>query len=112
MAYTTPASIASAIKNFSTIYVRVSLSYSYYAVIALNFSVNWSVEVCAFHFFALRMYSVVSSPPTHEYLILLSAGGSWWPGFYWLDGFDVARGSVVFRSKSEVIDKCIQSKLV
>ena len=77
IALTTPTAMASSIRNSSTRYVRVSLSSWHLSDIAVNFAANWSVEVCAFHVFALRIYSVVSSPPIHIYLVLLLTGGVW-----------------------------------
>ena len=75
IALTTPAAMASSMRNSSTRFVLVSLSSVNLSEIALNLAANWSVEVCAFHVFALRIYSVVSSPPIHVYLVLLFAGG-------------------------------------
>ncbi len=77
IALTTPPAMASSIRNSSTRYVRVSLSSWNWSEIVLNFAANWAVEVCAFQVLALRIYSVVSSPPIQVYLVLLFTGGVW-----------------------------------
>jgi hypothetical protein len=65
VALTTPASMASSTKNYSTIYVRNSLFSLCACVISSNLFANYCVDVCSFHFFTLFMYSTVSSPPIH-----------------------------------------------
>ena len=59
--------------------------------------------------FALRMYSIVSSPPNHVYRFFLSAGGDWGVVGGWISdpycvvaASGVLRGGVlsIFRPKS------------
>jgi hypothetical protein len=65
IAFTTPAYMASWMRNSSTRLVLSSLSSWYWSVISLNFVAKVAVEVCAFQFLALYKYSRVSSPPIH-----------------------------------------------
>jgi hypothetical protein len=63
---TTPACIASSIKNVSNRSVRSSLLSLYYIVILLNSIANFPSLVCALHFSMLCIYSLVSSRPIHS----------------------------------------------
>ncbi len=51
--FTTPASCASDIKKASILLVRRSLLCLYFSVMSSNAAANVSVDVCAFHMFAL-----------------------------------------------------------
>jgi hypothetical protein len=64
--FTTPADIASSIKNVSSFSVRSALSVLYSLVILSSSIANLSSLVCAFHYYILRIYSFVSSRPIHS----------------------------------------------
>lgn len=55
VALKTPALVASSIMNSSTLAARISLSASYFYVIASNASLNSFVDVCSFHVIALEL---------------------------------------------------------
>ena len=70
VAFSTPASVASSIKKFSTFLDRSSLFSLLSFSIVWNFASNSGVEVCYFHFDALCPYSFRQLPSIHRYEVV------------------------------------------
>jgi hypothetical protein len=84
MTVTTPAATASSSKNSSIFAVRRSLSSMCSCTMRWNASVNFCVEVCCFHFFALVLYSSRHSPSIHLYDRLLLRYSDYFSGAVFL----------------------------
>jgi hypothetical protein len=91
---TTPIFTASSIRNSSIFWALMSLSSSCALSTVSNFTWNSSVVVCALHFCALILYSLMSSPYCHLYTVVCFLSGLRAGYFSWLGSG--AHGTVVW----------------